>query len=132
MRQQVSLSQGHAQEVQPVAVHCTAGVGRTGVIILTDLMIACLQSNQVTWSNVYFTLIDMLFDQENHRAQKISTYNLENYHPSTSKVVLFFFFVTASKYPQVTDSPPMPENAVSNKLRPISLCIYHPHSLPQK
>lgn len=59
VRQKVSLSQGHAQEVQPVAVHCTAGVGRTGVIILTDLMIAYLQSNQVTSSNVYLTLIDV-------------------------------------------------------------------------
>lgn len=45
-RQQVSVTQGHAQEAQPVMVHCTAGVGRTGVIILTDLMIACWQSNQ--------------------------------------------------------------------------------------
>lgn len=45
-RQQVSSNHGHAQEVQPVLVHCTAGVGRTGVIILTDLMIGCLQSNQ--------------------------------------------------------------------------------------
>ena len=62
VRQQVSLSQGHAQEVQPVAVHCTAGVGRTGVIILTDLMMACLQSNQVTASNVHLTLIDVLFN----------------------------------------------------------------------
>ena len=56
VRQQVSLSQGHAQEFQPVAVHCTAGVGRTGVIILTDLMIACLLSNQVTSSNVYLKI----------------------------------------------------------------------------
>ena len=53
VRQHVSLNQGHALEFQPVAVHCTAGVGRTGVIILTDLMIACLQSNQVTSRNVY-------------------------------------------------------------------------------
>lgn len=45
-RQQVSSNHGHAQEVQPVLVHCAAGVGRTGVIILTDLMIGCLQSNQ--------------------------------------------------------------------------------------
>ena len=51
-RQQVSVSGGHAQNVHPVVVHCTAGVGRTGVIILTDLMIACLQSNQVREINI--------------------------------------------------------------------------------
>jgi len=86
VRQQVSLSQGHAQEVQPVVVHCTAGVGRTGVIILTDLMIARLQSNQVTSSNVWLTLIAMV-----NQLRILYSYNLEIYHPSTFKVVLFFF-----------------------------------------
>lgn len=31
----------------PLLVHCSAGVGRTGVVLLSEIMIACLEHNEV-------------------------------------------------------------------------------------
>ncbi|MEE6473947.1 hypothetical protein FKM82_010220 [Ascaphus truei] len=38
----------------PIVVHCSAGVGRTGVVVLTELMIRCLEHNEVRDIDQYF------------------------------------------------------------------------------
>ena len=49
----------HSPEIPPIVVHCSAGVGRTGVFILADLMIAHLQ-NQTR--QVCFTLLMIIIN----------------------------------------------------------------------
>lgn len=56
----------------PVLVHCSAGVGRTGVVILSEVMIACLEHNQLT--EVPTVLLE-LRKQRMLMVQTVSQYN---------------------------------------------------------
>ncbi|KAF7662203.1 hypothetical protein LDENG_00242740 [Lucifuga dentata] len=55
----------------PVVVHCSAGVGRTGVVILTELMISCLEHNQAVEVP---TMLSKLRQQRMLMVQTISQY----------------------------------------------------------
>jgi len=48
VRRHTNSSRDPSNGTQPVLVHCSAGVGRTGVVILSEIMIACLEHNEVT------------------------------------------------------------------------------------
>ncbi|XP_030627519.1 tyrosine-protein phosphatase non-receptor type 21 [Chanos chanos] len=55
----------------PVLVHCSAGVGRTGVVILCEIMIACLEHNEVLDVP---TVLNMLREQRMMMVQTLSQY----------------------------------------------------------
>ncbi|XP_019909843.2 tyrosine-protein phosphatase non-receptor type 21 isoform X5 [Esox lucius] len=55
----------------PVLVHCSAGVGRTGVVILSEIMIACLEHNEMLDVP---TVLNMLRQQRMMMVQTISQY----------------------------------------------------------
>lgn len=53
MRRHTNSSSDPKNTNLPVLVHCSAGVGRTGVVILSEIMIACLEHNEVHMSCAY-------------------------------------------------------------------------------
>ncbi|XP_053553555.1 tyrosine-protein phosphatase non-receptor type 21 isoform X2 [Bombina bombina] len=55
----------------PVLVHCSAGVGRTGVVLLSEVMIACLEHNEMLDIP---SVLDMLRQQRMMMVQTISQY----------------------------------------------------------
>ncbi|XP_030574621.1 tyrosine-protein phosphatase non-receptor type 21 isoform X2 [Archocentrus centrarchus] len=56
---------------QPVLVHCSAGVGRTGVVILSEIMIACLEHNEALTVSRY---LEELRNQRMLMVQTLSQY----------------------------------------------------------
>ncbi|KAM4723323.1 tyrosine-protein phosphatase non-receptor type 21 isoform 2-T2 [Anableps anableps] len=59
------------KNINPVLVHCSAGVGRSGVVILSELMIACLEHNEVL---TVPDVLRLLRDQRMLMVQTLSQY----------------------------------------------------------
>ncbi|KAM9294239.1 tyrosine-protein phosphatase non-receptor type 21 [Gastrophryne carolinensis] len=55
----------------PVLVHCSAGVGRTGVVILSEVMIACLEHNEML--DIPY-MLDLLRQQRMMMVQTMAQY----------------------------------------------------------
>ncbi|KAM8945243.1 tyrosine-protein phosphatase non-receptor type 14 [Pelodytes ibericus] len=77
--EEISVVYSHANSTQdtsshcnpPVVVHCSAGAGRTGVLILTQLMIGCWQANE----NIEIpAMLKHLRDQRMFLVQTIAQY----------------------------------------------------------
>ncbi|XP_033617933.1 tyrosine-protein phosphatase non-receptor type 14 [Fukomys damarensis] len=66
-----SMLEGAKNRAPPIVVHCSAGVGRTGVVILSELMICCLEHNEKVEVPV---MLRLLREQRMFMIQTIAQY----------------------------------------------------------
>ncbi|XP_012930825.1 tyrosine-protein phosphatase non-receptor type 14 [Heterocephalus glaber] len=66
-----SMLEGTKNQAPPIVVHCSAGVGRTGVVILSELMIYCLEHNEKVEVPV---MLQLLREQRMFMIQTIAQY----------------------------------------------------------